>query len=78
VVENRRIVFTDAYVDAWTLSEKPFITVTISFKPEGDQTRYRATARHRSVADREAHEKMGFHEGWGMATDQLEALVATL
>jgi uncharacterized protein YndB with AHSA1/START domain len=26
------------------------------------------------VADREAHEKMGFHEGWGIATSQLEAL----
>jgi uncharacterized protein YndB with AHSA1/START domain len=30
------------------------------------------------VADRDAHEKMGFHEGWGRATDQLAALVATL
>jgi uncharacterized protein YndB with AHSA1/START domain len=30
------------------------------------------------VADREAHEKMGFHEGWGLCTDQLEALVAKI
>jgi uncharacterized protein YndB with AHSA1/START domain len=30
------------------------------------------------IGDREAHEKMGFHAGWGKATDQLEALVATL
>jgi uncharacterized protein YndB with AHSA1/START domain len=33
---------------------------------------------HWTVADREAHEKMGFHEGWGIATDQLAALVAKL
>jgi uncharacterized protein YndB with AHSA1/START domain len=30
------------------------------------------------VADRDTHEKMGFHQGWGIATDQLEALAATL
>jgi uncharacterized protein YndB with AHSA1/START domain len=33
--------------------------------------------RHWSAEDREAHEKMGFHEGWGKATDQLEALART-
>jgi len=27
-----------------------------------------------TVAAREAHEKMGFHAGWGIATDQPEAL----
>ncbi len=37
------------------------------------------TARSRGrFADREAHEKMGFHEGWGRCADQLAALVATL
>ena len=39
---------------------------------------YTAIARHWSVADREAHENMGFHTGWGIATDQLAALAATL
>lgn len=39
---------------------------------------YTARVRHWSVADRLAHEKMGFHEGWGKATDQLAELVATL
>ena len=29
-------------------------------------------------ADREAHEKMGFHGGWGLCTDQLAALVAKI
>ncbi len=29
-------------------------------------------------SDRESHEKMGFHQGWGIATDQLTALAKTL
>jgi len=78
VVPNRRLVFTDAYVDAWTPSEKPFMTGIITFIPEGDGTRYTASALHWSSADREAHEKMGFHEGWSIATDQLTALAAML
>lgn len=76
VVENRRLVFTDAYVDAWTPSEKPFMTATITFEPVGGKTRYVARVQHWSAADREAHEKMGFHEGWSKATDQLVALVS--
>ena len=78
VVENRRLVFTDAYTSAWEPSAKPFMTVIVTFEDEGTQTRYTARARHWTVADREAHEKMGFHDGWGKATDQLEALVAKL
>ena len=41
-------------------------------------TRDTARARHWSAADREAHEKMGFHEGWGITTIQLAELAATL
>jgi uncharacterized protein YndB with AHSA1/START domain len=78
VVENQRLVFTDAYTSAWVPSEKPFMTVTVTFEPEGDKTRYIARVRHWTVAAREAHEKMGFHEGWGKCADQLTALVAKL
>jgi uncharacterized protein YndB with AHSA1/START domain len=76
VVENERLVFTDAYTAAWEPSEKPFMTVTLTFADEGGRTRYTARVRHWTVADREAHEKMGFHEGWGKCADQLAALVA--
>ena len=78
VVENERLVFTDAYTKAWEPSKKPFMTVIVTFEDEGGKTRYTARARHWTAADREAHEKMGFHEGWGRCTDQLAALVATL
>ncbi|HEX9558173.1 MAG TPA: polyketide cyclase, partial [Reyranella sp.] len=40
--------------------------------------RYTARVRHWTVADREAHEKMGFHQGWGLCADQLTALVAKI
>jgi uncharacterized protein YndB with AHSA1/START domain len=41
----------------------------------GGKTRYTARVRHWTVADRETHEKMGFHEGWGSCADQLAELV---
>jgi uncharacterized protein YndB with AHSA1/START domain len=78
VVENERLVFTDAYTRAWEPSEKTFMTVIVTFEDEGGKTRYTARARHWTVADCEAHEKMGFHEGWGQCADQLAALVAKL
>jgi uncharacterized protein YndB with AHSA1/START domain len=78
VVENERLVFTDAYTKAWEPSEKPFMTVILTFEDVDGKTRYTACARHWTTADREAHEKMGFHEGWGKCTDQLVALVAKL
>jgi uncharacterized protein YndB with AHSA1/START domain len=71
VVPNRRLVFTDAYTAAWTPSAKPFMTAVLTFDDEGGKTRYTARVQHWSVADREAHEKMGFHMGWGLCTEQL-------
>ncbi|MDJ1159857.1 SRPBCC family protein [Chelatococcus sp. SYSU_G07232] len=78
VIENERLVITDAYTEAWVPSQKPFMTVILTFEDEGGRTRYTARVRHWTVADREAHEQMNFHEGWGQCTDQLAALVARL
>jgi len=78
VVPNERLVVTDAYTTAWEPSEKPFMTAILTFEEEGGKTRYTARARHWTQADREAHEKMGFHEGWGQCADQLAALVARI
>lgn len=78
VVENERLVFTDAYTSAWEPSGKPFMTAIITFEDEGGKTRYTARVRHWTVADRETHEKMGFHEGWGQCADQLAELAARL
>ncbi|WP_407049079.1 SRPBCC family protein [Methyloraptor flagellatus] len=79
VVPNRKLVFTDAYVDAWTPSERPFMTGILTFDDLGDgRTRYVARVRHWSEDARREHEQMGFHQGWGIATDQMVALARTL
>jgi len=76
VVPNERLVFTDAYTRAWEPSAKPFMTVILTFENEDGGTRYTARVRHWTEADRETHEKLGFHQGWGQCADQLAALVA--
>jgi uncharacterized protein YndB with AHSA1/START domain len=80
VVPNRKLVFTDAYTAGWAPSAShPFMTVIVTFEDVGaGQTRYTATVRHWSVADRERHEQMGFHAGWGQCADQLAALAKRL
>ncbi len=79
VVPNARLVFTDAYTGAWQPSEHPFMTVILTFEDAGDgKTKYTARVLHWTVADREKHEQMGFHQGWGQCADQLAALAAKL
>ncbi len=90
VVEGKRLVFTDAFESGWiptgyncvnpqATEAYPFMVATVEFaeSPEGG-TFYKAEARHWSAADRTQHEQMGFHEGWGVCADQLEALARTL
>lgn len=79
VIENRKIVFTDAFTETWKPSAKPFMTGIITFEDLGEgRTRYTAIARHWTVEDCRTHEQMGFAEGWGIAADQMAALAATL
>jgi uncharacterized protein YndB with AHSA1/START domain len=75
VVENERLVFTDAYTRAWEPSQQPFMTVVLTFEPSGGKTLYTARVLHWTVADRQHHEQMGFHQGWGQCTDQLADLL---
>lgn len=78
VIPDRRLVFTDAYTGDWKPSAKPFMTGILTFDDEGEGTRYTALVRHWTATDRDAHVAMGFETGWGIATDQLAALAATL
>jgi uncharacterized protein YndB with AHSA1/START domain len=79
VVPNRRLVFTDAFTTAWQPSEKAFMVGEVEFEDIGNgQTRYHVRVRHWTVDDRKQHEQMGFHDGWGKATDQLAELAAGL
>ena len=76
VIKNQRLVFTNAFTKAWEPSEqKPLMVVELAFEQQGDYTSYTARVRHWTIADREAHEKMGFHQGWVTCAEQLAALV---
>jgi len=78
VIPNEKLVMTDAYTSAWQPSEKPFMTAVVTFEEYEGKTKYTARARHWTLADKETHEKMGFHEGWGLCADQLESLASKL
>jgi uncharacterized protein YndB with AHSA1/START domain len=75
VDELERIVFTDALVAGWRPAETAFMTAVISMRDHPEGTEYTATAIHRNGADRDRHERLGFHDGWGTVTRQLAELV---
>jgi uncharacterized protein YndB with AHSA1/START domain len=75
VVPNEKLVATDAFVSAWKPSEKPFMTLVLTFEDAGKgKTKYTARILHWSADDRIQHEKMGFEKGWTQATKQLAEL----
>ena len=75
VVPNERIVFTDAYEPGWRPVAEHFMTAIVTFEAlPGGQTKYTARALHKSAADREKHEQMGFHQGWGETIERLAAV----
>ena len=79
VVPNKRLVITDAYTSAWVPSDKPFMTLELTLADAGPgKTAYTARVLHWTAEDREQHERMGFHEGWGLATSQLEKVAQSV
>jgi uncharacterized protein YndB with AHSA1/START domain len=50
-------------------------TGVIDLRPEGDGTRYTAQVLHADTGTRDRHAAMGFEAGWGIALDQLVALM---
>ena len=86
VIEGRKVVWTSALGPGYRpnppgqidCGEFPF-TAIITFDDAGDgKTLYRAVAMHKDEADRDTHEKMGFHEGWGTVAGQLEQVAQSL
>jgi uncharacterized protein YndB with AHSA1/START domain len=76
IVPNERIVFTDAFDAGWLPHPDAFFAAIMTFEPlSGERTRYTVRALHWTVANREKHEKMGFHQGWGESLDRLVACV---
>lgn len=84
VVKDQRIVMTNAFSKAWEpvkLSGDPndcnnlLMVFDITFEDLGGKTRYTARVHHWTEQGVEAHEKMGFHEGWSICAEQLAQLV---
>jgi uncharacterized protein YndB with AHSA1/START domain len=82
IVPNRRLVWTEAlrpgFRPAESTIEVPTFPAIISMAPEGSGTRYTALAMHKDEAGRDAHDRMGFRDGWGTALDQLVAHAKTM
>ncbi|HEV7228350.1 SRPBCC family protein [Brevundimonas sp.] len=79
IVENRRIISTDALTPNWKPAGAPFMVARIDLEPTADgRTRYKATASHWTEEAMKQHEQMGFHDGWGQVADQLNQIVKTL
>jgi uncharacterized protein YndB with AHSA1/START domain len=78
VVENERLVWTDALGPGYRPAVKAFFTAILTLEDHGTGTRYIARALHKDEADRKTHEDMGFIEGWGQCLDQLLELIAKM
>lgn len=79
VVPLQRIVVTSLLTADWRPAT-PWMPFTARFEMAEEEggTRYTAAAMHPDAATRDRHAEMGFHEGWGLCIDQLEALARTL
>ena len=84
VVKNERLTWTNALMPGYRPAvlgtgemDFPF-TAVVSMKKHGKGTKYTAMAIHRDEKATAVHAKMGVHDGWGKALDQLVALAKKL
>jgi uncharacterized protein YndB with AHSA1/START domain len=77
IIENKKLVWTDALLPGFRpapsrpADSMSFITACIELTPTQKGCIYKATAYHPDELGREKHFAMGFHQGWGIALDQL-------
>ena len=85
VIEGKKLVWTSALGPGFRPNEAgegcesfPMTAVITFADAGGGKTAYKAVALHKDAVDKETHEKMGFHEGWGTTAGQLEELARSL
>ncbi|UYL08540.1 SRPBCC family protein [Bdellovibrio sp. SKB1291214] len=77
VVPQKKLVWTDALHPGFRPAPKfesgagLAFTAVIMMEPDGNKTKFTAIGRHATPEDKQKHEEMGFHEGWGLCADQL-------
>lgn len=84
VHEPNRLVWTSALGPGYRPLPEPdhmagefHFTAELTFEAVGDSTRYSVRAIHATPDAAQAHEQMGFSQGWGTALDQLVAHMST-
>ncbi len=77
IVENERLVWTSALLPGYrpimkmTNGHDMLFTGVIQLESQGAGTKYTAMTIHADEETKNTHEKMGFHEGWGIVLGQL-------
>ena len=82
IVPDRKLVWTSALGPGYRPLDPAlapwFFTAVLTFEPHGNGgCKYTATAVHTTREHAEAHEKMGFSQGWGKVLEQLVEYVKT-
>jgi uncharacterized protein YndB with AHSA1/START domain len=85
IIHERQLTWTNALLANFRPNLAPALpgpddsafsfTATIILETQTAGTLYKALVRHGRETDRQKHEAMGFREGWGIALDQLVALM---
>lgn len=81
VIKNRKLVWTAALLPGYRPIQKPengadlLFTAIVLIEPYRKGTKYTAIAIHKDREDQKKHKNMGFSQGWGIAFDQLVAMV---
>ena len=82
IVENERLTWTVALGPGFRPSNRqsdvPIFTAVILLEPHGAGTKYTAWLMHRDPDNRDAHDKMGFLDGWGTTLDQLVEMAKSM
>ena len=81
VIPNERLVWTAALQPGFRPAKRSqgeadlVFTGAILLEPHGKGTKYTAIAMHADEESCRKHADMGFHAGWGMALDQMVAMI---
>lgn len=78
VIENKKLVFTDALLPGFRPALSPFFSCMILLEPVGTGTKYTAIALHKDEESQKKHAEMGFMQGWSTCLDQLVARMKSL
>jgi len=86
VIEGEKLAWTSALGPGYRPAELaaegcesfPMTAIVTLAESDDGKTLYRAVALHANATDRDAHAKMGFHDGWGTVAGQLEEFAQNL